>query len=238
VVERSISDLKFVQTNNPIPTIEIDLNSIPEGWHGYDDFVAETLQVIASGSPKMRATFYVYVGQSINFGNLTHSAFIGVAKKENLLEPLRNAFVNANIKCRFGEYINPSTGICEFHIEDGQVWRPIDAGTWYAGITESILPEVTTTDSKSNDNDAESNDNDTEITIGSDSENNSDVVSHAANPRRFRAARADASVGNIRKKIEEIFGLPEGSVKLCGPDGRALRSDATIATLRRRWDEI
>ncbi|WP_213779534.1 hypothetical protein [Caballeronia sp. dw_276] len=55
-------------------------------------------------------------------------------------------------------------------------------------------------------------------------------------PGRFRAARADASVGSIRRRIERVFGLPDGSVALCGPDGKALRADARIATLRRRWD--
>ena len=54
-------------------------------------------------------------------------------------------------------------------------------------------------------------------------------------PTRFRVVRADASVGSICKKIEEVFGVPEGAVKLCDPDGRPLRKDAKIATLRRRW---
>ena len=53
---------------------------------------------------------------------------------------------------------------------------------------------------------------------------------------RLRAARTDAAVGSIRAAIENLFGLPEGSVKLCGPDGSLLRTDATIATPRRRWE--
>ncbi|CAB3690756.1 hypothetical protein [Paraburkholderia rhynchosiae] len=56
-------------------------------------------------------------------------------------------------------------------------------------------------------------------------------------PGRFRAARADARVGSIKRRIERVFGLPEGSVALCGPDGKALRTDARIATLRRRWEQ-
>jgi hypothetical protein len=54
---------------------------------------------------------------------------------------------------------------------------------------------------------------------------------------RLRAARADAHVGSIRRRIERVFGLPEGSVALCGPDGKVLRADAKIATLRRRWEQ-
>ena len=52
---------------------------------------------------------------------------------------------------------------------------------------------------------------------------------------RLRAARGDARVGSIRNTIESLFGLPEGSVALVGPDGRALRADAFIRTLRTRW---
>ena len=54
---------------------------------------------------------------------------------------------------------------------------------------------------------------------------------------RSRSVRADARVGSIRTTIEGVFGLPEGSVKLCDPEGNSLRADAKISTLRRRWDE-
>jgi hypothetical protein len=55
-------------------------------------------------------------------------------------------------------------------------------------------------------------------------------------PLRFRAARSDASVGTIARSIEAVYGLPEGSVALRGPGRKVLRSDATIRTLRRRWE--
>lgn len=56
-------------------------------------------------------------------------------------------------------------------------------------------------------------------------------------PARHRAARADASVGTIKRKIEKTFGLPRGSISLLGPDGRSLRANALISTLRRRWKQ-
>lgn len=54
-------------------------------------------------------------------------------------------------------------------------------------------------------------------------------------PARYRAARGDARVGTIKRKIEEAFGLPSGSIVLIGPDGKSVRADALISTLRRRW---
>ena len=54
--------------------------------------------------------------------------------------------------------------------------------------------------------------------------------------RRTFRARNDASVGTIKCKIEEIFGLPEGSVVICTPEQKAFRADALISTVRRRWE--
>ena len=63
------------------------------------------------------------------------------------------------------------------------------------------------------------------------------VVAAERRAARYRAARSDAKVSSIRAAIEEVFGLPAGSVALCGPDRRALRGDARIRTLRKRWEE-
>ena len=54
---------------------------------------------------------------------------------------------------------------------------------------------------------------------------------------RFNAARGDATVGTIAAKIEQFFGIPEGSVALVDAQGRRLRRNAHISTLRKRHDE-
>ncbi|KIC37244.1 hypothetical protein [Leisingera sp. ANG-M7] len=53
---------------------------------------------------------------------------------------------------------------------------------------------------------------------------------------RYRIARSDAPIRTITDKIEEVFGLPTGSVVLVKPDGRKKRSDATIQSLRDEWE--
>lgn len=55
--------------------------------------------------------------------------------------------------------------------------------------------------------------------------------------RQARAARKDATVGAIKKKIEKHFALPEGSIVIVDVNGRAIRNDARIATVRKRWEE-
>lgn len=49
-----------------------------------------------------------------------------------------------------------------------------------------------------------------------------------------KAIRKDALVGTITKKMEDCFGLPEGSVALVDPKGKVLRDRDTIGTLRKR----
>lgn len=57
----------------------------------------------------------------------------------------------------------------------------------------------------------------------------------AEKPRRVRIARSDGSVGSLEKRISKDYGLPYGSVRLIGPDGKDKRSDAKIKSLLREW---
>jgi len=56
-------------------------------------------------------------------------------------------------------------------------------------------------------------------------------------PVRFRKARSDASVKSLAASIEAALGLPSGCVRFVAPNGRKIRNDASIATLRKRWDK-
>ena len=229
MLKRSEGELQFVKSREPLPTVEIDLDCIPEELHGYGDLIANAITPVAARSLNMRATVYVYQGPSINFHQQTWSAFFGVAGDKKLLDALLNAFRGAKLaNVRFSDYIDPSTATREFHVQDGHVWRPFEAGTWYS-------------DSQNEEEDNLIVDADADADAETDDLDNSLPETEAAtarlsNPSRLRVARADATITTIRRKIEEIFGLPEGSVALCGPDKRALRGDATIATLRRRWE--
>ena len=217
------SELKIVRSRDPLPTVEVDLDCIPKELNGYGELLTKAMSTIAAKYPKMRATIYVYRGQSINFHQQTWSAFFGVAGDKKLLDVLLNAFQGAKLdNVRFSDYIDPSTATKEFHVQDGYVWRPFESGTW---CTDSQDEEDLAEDAFAETGDFEVA---AEVPDGRDS--------RISSPTRFRVARADASIGTIRRKIEEVFGFPEGSVALCGPDKKGLRGDATIATLRKRWE--
>lgn len=54
-------------------------------------------------------------------------------------------------------------------------------------------------------------------------------------PKRYRRARFDARLGSIARRAEKIYGLPKGSMIFIGPDGRRVRSDATVRRLRLKY---
>lgn len=53
---------------------------------------------------------------------------------------------------------------------------------------------------------------------------------------RRNRARSDGSLGTLKRTIARDYGLPEGSIVVVGPDGRPLRADVRVATLRKRYD--
>ena len=63
------------------------------------------------------------------------------------------------------------------------------------------------------------------------------MIKRAASARVGRAARTDATVGTMEKKIANHFKLPAEAVKLVRPDGRKFRSDATVASVLSTWDK-
>lgn len=55
--------------------------------------------------------------------------------------------------------------------------------------------------------------------------------------KRNNVLKSDASLKTAASVIEKLFGLPEGSVKLVKRDGRKMREDAMVGTLRNHWKE-
>lgn len=133
MLEKLKGDLSFVGSKESLPTVEVDLGSIPETYCGYDDIVANALRPFASSNPSTRATVYVYQGMSINFHKQTDSAFFVVVGEKGILDILLNAFnLTPGIRAKASDCISPSTATLQYHVQDGLVWRPVDALTWYA----------------------------------------------------------------------------------------------------------
>lgn len=238
MLRKSVADLRFADSRELLPSIEVDLDSIPDDYYGFGDIVARGLENFAGGAAMPRATVYVLQIESTNFHQPTFSAFFVVAGEGRALEHLVAAFKSVTgVRVRHSDSIRTKEATAQFHIQDGLVWQPEDVLTWYASPAGDQPEDSTLSDSESE----KVEDAEPEFAEGGDVHVPSFTPgaevrgTDAQAGVRFRRARSDASLGTIRRSIEGIFGLPAGSVRLCGPDGRALRSDASVGTLRKRW---
>lgn len=139
-MERQESELKFVvNPKNPLPTVEVDSDSIPTDLNGYD-LASKALSLFASTFPEDLATIYVYEGMSRNFHKPTWSYFFGVTGDIRLLDVLIHDFKKAGVtNVRASDYIDQSVATCSIHVQDGHVWRRLDAVTWYAETIENTV---------------------------------------------------------------------------------------------------
>lgn len=236
MIRKNITEMKFVRPTGSMNTVEIDIDSLPSGSYGYGQLVERALAPVAAAMEDKFATVYVYEGPSINFHTSTWSAFFGVAGPRAILDALHSTFsAVAGVKVRHSDSILSSQALCQYHIQEGRLWQAEDAAEWSSADAEDEDSEVLDDDElvgrDLNELVEEEEDVDDPIEAPV-----SESIVRAAVPNRYRAARADASIGSIRQTIEAVFGLPAGSVALRGPDRSVMRADATIRTLRKRWD--
>ena len=249
MIKKSVSELAFVNSGSPLPTVEVDSHSIENAGFSIHHTVMQALTRLAEQDAKLRATLYMYASSSFNFHEPSWSEFLLVAGPEKVLLALGAGFERLPaVKSRFSDYVPSSAALRAFHVEGGLVWEQEDASTWYsngqsqadltAEAEEDIEAEEVDDDPQPLEEEEEDDDWDAEESDAEDEQNADQIVVAAERKAaRYRAARSDAKVSSIRGAIEEVFGLPAGSVALCGPDRRALRGDARIRTLRKRWEE-
>ncbi|QCQ88294.1 hypothetical protein D7H65_11115 [Pseudomonas aeruginosa] len=240
MIRKTVSELAFVNSGSPLPTVEIDSDSIENAGFSIHHTVMQVLTRLAEQDASLRATLYLYVSTSINFHEPGFSEFLLVAGPKKVLLALGAGFERLPaVKSRFSDYVSTASALRAFHVEGGLVWKQEDANTWYSSGQSLIDPtealEETENDLQPIEEDEEVDESEAED--GGEDDTDLSVVAAERKAARYRAARSDARVSSIRAAIEEVFGLPVGSVALCGPDRRALRGDARIRTLRKRWEE-
>lgn len=240
-------NLKIQGRGDVLPTVEVDLEqllAIPEFSVPY------ALAELAEKDSKLTATVYVWEMPSVNFGDRIWSAFYGVAAVESaqikVLEALeREIKANGAERVRFSDCIhNNKNAAPSYHVENGLLWSPHDAGMWYEGYESVEVDEdqlnLKSLDELDDDADNEIINEEGVLESVLDEDLSLDELEKSTGSRRKkirqRQARSDASIKTVRRAIERVFGLPEGSVQLCDHDKKPLRGNATIATLRKRWD--
>ncbi len=244
VIRRASRELNFVNSKDPLPTVEVQIESLEALGLSFPTIVCEALAKFAKKNPKVRSTIRLIGRVSTNFHKYGWSEFLAVAGPVKVLQALYDVFSRIpSVECRYSDYIDPKQGRRVFHLEEGKLWEIEDAMTWFSSepaadsdASSVEQPQAAVEEPEDEDEPlaAEAPDLDEDELDGTDGV---EVARRQSQGVRFRAARSDASIESIRQAIEDTFGLPEGSVALCGPDGRPLRKDALIRTLRRRWED-
>jgi hypothetical protein len=54
-------------------------------------------------------------------------------------------------------------------------------------------------------------------------------------PRRIYRARENAMIRTIERRIEKVFELPQGCIRICHPIGRRVKGTSKIEMLRRTY---
>jgi hypothetical protein len=246
ITRKSAKELNFIEAREPLPGLEVQAESLEQQGLYLGSILEEALSDLAAERPSAVATIYLSGMMSENFINEPGwSEFLTVAGDGAVLRVLFDAFSRLrNVRSRYSDYLLPRSGSATYHIEGGQLWQAEDVLTWYSVDRTEDQDAGMPPDGQDTGSEAAGLARLGNVPAGSEENagtaDTGDGLSDYPAPRRsgrLNAARSDASVATIRGTIEELFGLPAGSVALCGPDGRALRGDALIRTLRRRWEE-
>ncbi len=130
-MEKAAHELRYVGGPKPLPTIEIDVDSLDPDGPDVADIVRDALAKHAAAHPSLRATAYMYFTPSVNFGEMTSSEFVIVAGPKRVFDVVLASFkLMKNVRCRPSDMIKPELHMAIAHVEKGALWVPLDAITW------------------------------------------------------------------------------------------------------------
>ncbi len=152
------SKLHLKTGKSPLATVEVDADSLEEQGKMFSDVIYESLmEYTAKQGKDVCFSVYTYFSQSLSFHEPTNSYFTGVVGKKDFLKSLlRNFSSISGVRAKFSDYINPEQSVLEYHVENGQVWRPYERGSWWCEDEKNPVSETPENDEKNIENIASS----------------------------------------------------------------------------------
>lgn len=130
-MKKAAHELNYVKSLGPLPTIEVDVDSLDPGGPTVADIVREAFAKRAVAQPALRATAYMYFTPSVNFGEMTSSEFVIVAGPRAVFDAVLASFRGIRgVRCRPSDMIKPELHMAIAHAEKGSLWVPLDAINW------------------------------------------------------------------------------------------------------------
>lgn len=190
-------------------------------------------------------------GSSVDFGHAGFSVWISCAGSPPLVKECGDLIEEIFPKkfIRRGRAAASQSWSERIRVADGKVWMPVDAATWF-----EVGAGVETIDESDNSDEFDEFDEPIlciEDLVGDDETEEQDDI-EADNgelelirattklkhkKKKINAARGDVVSSYYQRRIEIMFGLPEGSVKFVNPDGSVSKANQLIRNLRARWED-
>lgn len=130
-MRKAAHELNYVRSLEPLPTIEVDVDSLDQEGPDVPDIVREAFAKSLAAQGGLRATAYMYFRQSENFGVPTSSEFVIVAGPREVFDAVLAGFrAMKGVRCRPSDMIKPELPMAIAHAEEGSLWMPLDLITW------------------------------------------------------------------------------------------------------------
>ena len=231
------------------------------GWEALIQEIAA--QWVKINSYSGTGTIWAWETLSINFHRQNYSVFyavLGMPQKFREYLGERIMVLGKYVRA-YSDYVVPNEEdgwVARCHIEDGKVWIPsdVDDVSWQEVKKEEDEEDTDEDgDERLDDVNQTSEEDDRELDSGltnaeirqmmhatpeedvRELDSGATMSANQGKEAHRRRVRGDARVGTVIRRIENEYGLPEGSVVLQYPDRRRIRTDARIDRLRRQWEE-
>lgn len=211
----------------------------------WESNLAMALRDVAESHENGELAVFTWSDQSFDFGHPGFSVWVAFSGSPPMVKAARDILVEMiESRYRRSDAVNPHAfWQPRIRVADGHVWVPEDAANWVALETEGLAEgEASSPAEIEAEAEAEADRN-----VGAESDSIlddfEDPPEDSKSPKKARRAGLRQSFQyNVRlsyyqRKIEQLGGMPEGSVRFVTPDGELANPNMHVGTLRRRWED-
>ncbi len=129
---KKYDELGLIAAKGLLATVEVDTEAGEAGGiSGYVGVLEKSLAAAAEQRSNLIASVYIRELESVNFGEPTYSAFIGVAGSAELHKAIQMAMEKAfGRRARSSDSVKFS-GSPKYHVEGRRMWEIMDALTYF-----------------------------------------------------------------------------------------------------------